>query len=920
MAETRPTGEQLRFISSATGDHILDTYLENSEKGGRTLPDLLSDIFESNGDFAAGNFEFRIEDSTRKYQVRVGVFANNATGWLDIPNAYLFRQRGAHTTATAYEQLDIITYNNNTYVCTVAHTSTTAAPNLSNFAIVIDGAPLTAAVNSATASASAAATSATNAANSATAAAASQSSASTSATNAANSATSASTSAATATTQASNSATSAAASAASASAAAASQSASAASQSAAAASASAAAASQSASATSASNAATSASSASSSASSASASAATATTEAANSAASAALANDWATKTSAPVAGGFYSAYYYAQQASSSATAASGSASTASAASTAAAAAQLAAENARDQTLAAYDSFDDRYLGAKTSDPALDNDGNALVAGSLYFNTSLGYMKVYTGSVWVDAYAAGTSFLAKASNLSDLPSVSTARTNLGLGTAATQNSTAFAAAVHTHVIADTTGLQTALDDKAPLANPALTGIPTAPTAAADTNTTQLATTAYVIGQASAVSPNMDGTASIGSSLKYARADHTHPTDTSRAPTASPTFTGTATLPSTTSIGSVTSTEISYLSGVTSSIQTQLNAKLDTSATTYVQQSGTTGSAYLPAGSTAQRPGTPAAGFIRYNTTTGKFEGYGSSWGNIGGGAAIGDTPPSNPGAGDLWWSSADGRMYVFYTDANSSQWVDLSAGGAGQYLPLTGGTVSGNMSVTGTVGVGTSTAGYGHLTVYGGSSYGTISILTGATGSSRLFFSDAQNTADEYDGFIQYDHSNRVMQFGTAQTERMRIDASGRVTMPYQPAFHATGPYTGGLWSVSASTGTGYVIIYTGILVNRGSHYNTSNGRFTAPVAGCYYFFASITAAGAYSGPQLYLRVNGAGQTGNVIAYTNTGYCTASGSWIVQLNAGDFVDCYWQANNMATAIDLSRAHFNGHLIG
>ncbi len=120
---------------------------------------------------------------------------------------------------------------------------------------------------------------------------------------------------------------------------------------------------------------------------------------------------------------------------------------------------------------------------------------------------------------------------------------------------------------------------------------------------------------------------------------------------------------------------------------------------------VQQDSATGSAYLPAGTTAQRPGTPAAGYIRYNSTTGKFEGFGSSWGNIGGGAAIGDTPPANPGAGDLWWNSADGRMYVYYTDANSSQWVDLSAGGAGQYLPLTGGSVTGNVAVTGETSTG-----------------------------------------------------------------------------------------------------------------------------------------------------------------------------------------------------------------------
>lgn len=47
----------------------------------------------------------------------------------------------------------------------------------------------------------------------------------------------------------------------------------------------------------------------------------------------------------------------------------------------------------------YDNFDDRYLGPKASDPTLDNDGNTLLAGALYFNTGLGQMRVYTGAAW-----------------------------------------------------------------------------------------------------------------------------------------------------------------------------------------------------------------------------------------------------------------------------------------------------------------------------------------------------------------------------------------------------------------------------------------------------------------------------------------------------------------------------------------
>jgi hypothetical protein len=57
-------------------------------------------------------------------------------------------------------------------------------------------------------------------------------------------------------------------------------------------------------------------------------------------------------------------------------------------------------------------------------------------------------------------------------------------------------TSFTPSSHSHSIAQVTGLQTALDAKAPLASPALTGSPTAPTATAGTNTTQIATTAFV----------------------------------------------------------------------------------------------------------------------------------------------------------------------------------------------------------------------------------------------------------------------------------------------------------------------------------------------------------------------------------------------------------------------------------------
>ena len=314
-----------------------------------------------------------------------------------------------------------------------ASASATAAAGSASAAASSASAASTSASNAATSatnasnSASSAATSATNAANSATAAqtaetaaelaetnaetaetnaetAASQ--AATSATNASNSASAASTSA----TNASNSATAAATSAtnASNSASAASTSASNASTSATAAAGSASSAS-----TSASNASTSATNAASSATSASTSASTATTQAG-------IATTQATNAASS-----------ASAASTSATNASNSASSASTSATNASNSASSAATSATNAAASYDAFDDRYLGSKSSAPTLDNDGNALLIGALYFNTVDNAMKVYNGSTWLDAYASLSGALIATNNLSDLTNTSTARTNLGL---------------------------------------------------------------------------------------------------------------------------------------------------------------------------------------------------------------------------------------------------------------------------------------------------------------------------------------------------------------------------------------------------------------------------------------------------------------------------------------------------------
>ena len=177
------------------------------------------------------------------------------------------------------------------------------------------------------------------------------------------------------------------------------------------------------------------SAAASSASSASSSQNTATTKASEASASASSAASDEASASSSANAASTSETNSAANASTATTKANEAGSSESAASTSASVANAA----RDATLAALDSFDDRYLGRKSSEPTVDNDGDALLTGSLYFDESSNQMKVYDGSGWLSAYASLDGVVIQANNLSDLDNITAAKSNLELSAVASSGS-------------------------------------------------------------------------------------------------------------------------------------------------------------------------------------------------------------------------------------------------------------------------------------------------------------------------------------------------------------------------------------------------------------------------------------------------------------------------------------------------
>lgn len=138
-----------------------------------------------------------------------------------------------------------------------------------------------------------------------------------------------------------------------------------------------------------------------------------------------------------------------------------------------------------------------------------------------------------------------------------------------------------------------------------------------------------------------------------------------------------------------------------------------------------------------------------------------------------------------------------------------------------------------------------------------------------------------------------------------------LDSSGRVTTPYQPCFQAYA--TGGYITTSQ------VIPFSNTRTNVGSNFSTSTYRFTAPVAGSYYFIVQGFIDGQNTWGNLQIRVNG-----SYYCYSETSAPYTQSlvnGMVIYLNASDYVDTYWNTSaGKGLYKGSTETSFSGFLVG